>query len=485
MTDNLSLAKTIILASSDLRIFGALLFKFDIYNSPTVGIETACVYFDKNKNKFVMLLNDNFIKTLTANEIVYLIIHEILHVLNSHLSRGVNFKQELYNVATDHVINTALNSDIQNKTLRGAKTPDSAIIINSLKGKNLSSEEVYAYLLKNATITDITIPVMGGSPDPNNNGSSQQGQGEEGEEGDQDNSGQGNGKESESNNGNSNGSGSSGNQIGNISGKKIQVKLSDGQEFTFYEDFKVDGNSDGVSNGENTIKNEARRILNSPIFNTSSLGKGNTSSNTLELIKEAIHVEISWTEILEKALKNYITETGENKSWRRVNKRMLAVTGKISPHFEDIEVINSLVIFIDTSGSVSTRDLQKFVSIIKGSMHHFKKVYKFDHDTVLYADDMDVFDESTIESLNSDVKFVGRGGTSHKEVYDMLEIIYNGEHEEIQDPGLVLMLTDFESDVEYLHDSSKYNWIGEIPVIYIISGSNRSTPDHIDSITIK
>lgn len=473
--NKLNLAKSIILASRPLKLFGCLLYKFNIqikYGDFTAFVSTQ-IPITNNQNvkdfdrTLSMTFSEEFINSSTVTELVYIVLHEITHVISNHLSRGVNRKETLYGIATDHVINVALDKDVTSGYFKGVKSPDGRVIINILKDDNLSADEVYNYLLDHATTETESITIDLDSQSPSNDDSN-----------DNSNDDSDDKSDDESNDNCKNNSKCQQNTKSTIEIKKTRVKLDDGQEFIFYEDIKFDKDSEKF---EKDLQSDTRRLLNSPLFNDEEKSKGSGSSNTLELIKEAIQVEIPWDDLLENVIKNSITEISDNKSWKRINKRMYT-NGLLLPYNEYEETYDTLYIIVDTSGSVSTTELQKFVHIIKSAMYHFKTVIKFDHDTKIYDKHKKIYDQQNINELLTDLKveFTGRGGTSHKDVYEYLEHIYDNDN---ADPGLILFLTDFESDVEYIHDN--YKWHKDIPYKFIISNTHKiEVPEHIDNSPI-
>ena len=472
--DRFALAKSVILAASSLRLFSFMFFKLDVrlINSPHL---TAAAYRN-NKNKLSIAISRPFIESLnSANELVYVILHEITHILSNHLSRGVLLDGEMYNIAADHVINTNLNFDVNNQRLRGLSIPSGIVIITSLAGKNMSTEEVYEYLMQHATITKATYKLQLEDDSQKGEGESEDGESENKEDGE----GEGEPKDGEPKDGKGEGEPKDGKGL-SITGTKIHVKLDDGQEFTVYKDFFA--NAQDIEDLEKELQDDARRILNSPLFEAEKK-KGNKSSNTMELIQEAIKVVIPWDQLLENVIKTNITELSENKTWARVNKRMYAYN-MILPYNDMEETFDTLMVVVDTSGSISSYDLKKVVDIIKAAMYHFKRVIKVDHDVEVYVKDKIVYDNSTIDNLTKDIRveFTGRGGTSHKPVYDYLESVYEGDDPTEIIPGLILFITDFCSDIEHIHHS--YKWVKEIPYKYIISGPKQDVDPDIDKSPI-
>lgn len=466
-TDNIDIyekfntAKAVILAASELKLFGCLIYKFNIILQS--GKFTAMVTIPLNsvndgqsdirKSQLSMIVSTQFVNSKSITDLVYILIHEISHVLNNHLSRGISLDKEFYNLATDHVLNRAIDIDIDNRALKGVTKPSDRIIINVLKDKNLTAEEVYDYLLEHAKKSTQSFTIGG----------------EESSENDSNGSDNDDGSQCKSNNSESDSSGKVTFEV-----TKTEIELDDGQKFTFYSDFNADaGNASDTHQLEKELQADARRLLNSPLFNDDKR-KGSASGQLLELIKESIKVDIPWEDLLEHVIKTSITEISDNRSWKRVNKRMYTYD-MILPSNEMDETYDSLYIFVDTSGSVSSTELRKFVHIIRASMYHFKKVVKIDHDTILYTKYKKEYDASTINQLETDlsVEFTGRGGTSHREVYEFIEDLYVNHYDEF--PGLIILLTDFESDIESLHLSNKFTFVNDkdISLKYIISNSRK------------
>lgn len=466
-------AKAVILAASELKLFGCLIYKFNIVLQPgdftamvTIPLDTVSDgQSDLRKSQLSMIVSTEFVATKSITDLVYVLIHEITHVLNNHLSRGVSLDKEFYNLATDHVINTAIDNDIDNRALKGVTKPSDRIVINVLKGKNLTAEEVYEYLLAHATKSTQSFTIG----DDNNDESNSDGNNDDSNNSNNDKSLEPN---SEANSDSK--SKESNKDKVKFEVTKTEIKLDDGQKFTFYSDFNANnGNASDTHQLEKELQSDVRRLLNSPLFNDDKR-KGSKSGQLLELIKESIKVDIPWEDLLEHVIKTSITEISDNRSWKRVNKRMYNYN-MILPSNELDETYDSLYIFVDTSGSVSSVELRKFVHIIRASMYHFKKVVKLDHDTILYTKHKIEYDASTINKLESDlsVEFTGRGGTSHREVYEFIEDLYINHYDEF--PGLIILLTDFESDIDTLHKSGKFTFIKDkdISLKYIITSSRK------------
>lgn len=92
-----SAAKVKILLKKDMAFFSAILMQL-----PTVfttSIKTACT------NGRVIKYNPEFVETLTADETIFLTMHELKHVILKHMGRLNGRDPKLWNVACDYVIN--------------------------------------------------------------------------------------------------------------------------------------------------------------------------------------------------------------------------------------------------------------------------------------------------------------------------------------------------------------------------------------------
>ena len=218
------------------------------------------------------------------------------------------------------------------------------------------------------------------------------------------------------------------------------------------------------------IKSEARIALENIIPNQ----RGTVSGSVFELIKDMVKVEMPWDKLLDKAICSKIVPDDDSKTWSKILKRPMAL-GMLFAGNENQEIPAYLVIACDTSGSISTVDLEKFSSIILQSSKYFDMIRIIKHDVKITSD-------NTIESqslVNEDIifKFEGRGGTSHLYVFQKIEKLYEDENSEI---SLVILLTDFYSDVERIW--SKFEWVKEIPICVCLTEDNSNhVPEYVDA----
>jgi len=92
----------------------------------------------------VVYYNPEFINTLNKSEQIYVFAHEFLHIAFDHLTRAKGKDFELWNIATDAVINGLLEKD-------GFSKPSFSIIFQN-GACDKTAEQVYAELLKEQRI---------------------------------------------------------------------------------------------------------------------------------------------------------------------------------------------------------------------------------------------------------------------------------------------------------------------------------------------
>jgi len=429
-------ARMNILISNHLRLFGCLIYNFDIDIVDTKLILNDDISSNDKKaieqgltamvaiinNKPTIKIYTSFIKEKKVTELVFVIIHEIMHILDGHNIRRGERKPELYNLATDHIINSTLKNDIDKKLLQNVTVPEDVFIIEELKNKKMTVSEVYEWLLTRSTIQKIGIVTVG-----------EKGEGEE------------------------------------IEIDIMSVEI-DGKKYQFPTDIiSQSKNSSDVSKEieiNNVLLAEARAIMN----NDNIISKGNTSGSLYKLLNKMIEVKIPWTEILRKTISNKIIPSEDNRSWKKLQKRPQAL-GIMLPGFDEEEKPAILIVGEDQSGSIKNKEIKKFASIIYQSSKFFDQIRVIKHDVKVQSDE--IFEAT--HCTNDKILFgtFGRGGTSHKYIFDEIEKSF----EEGDELSLIILLTDFESDIERIWNN--YQWTKVIPVSICLT-SDHNIPRYID-----
>ncbi|MCK5020554.1 MAG: hypothetical protein KAS32_26280, partial [Candidatus Peribacteraceae bacterium] len=241
--------------------------------------------------------------------------------------------------------------------------------------------------------------------------------------------------------------------------KTITVESTDGKSYTGSNDTDIPpkANPQEVEKNSKNMESKGRTLWHSPIIN-----KGNMPGELVSYMDDIFEVEIPWHEILTNAIL-YHTQSDTESTWARRN---IYIRNVPLPYYGDGTDVKVLVAVIDSSGSVSDADLKIFAGVILSSLKHFKSLCILVHDTHLHQEFWFENEPSQMDIINAIKQIEGRGGTSHKDVFDRMSFIVDEE-----DISVAVFLTDFESDVEQIYRD--YHWLREIPNIWVL---NRDHP---------
>lgn len=204
--------------------------------------------------------------------------------------------------------------------------------------------------------------------------------------------------------------------------------------------------------------------------------RGLVPGNAEEILDTIFGIKLPWDRLLEDALANLQVES-EEKSWRFPNIYKLPI-GYFPSRVKDEEGLQ-IALFIDTSGSMSTKDLKIALGIILSMKDYLnlQRLIVVQHDyrltdvKVIDREDLDILSE---DEIVKEIKIKGRGGTSHIEPWkDFKSYIERNEDiiESIYDIGMFIFFSDFYSDFEGLfeYELSKEGF----PYLCIVSPQGR------------
>jgi predicted metal-dependent peptidase len=267
----------------------------------------------------------DFINKLDDDELVFLFGHEVGHCVFDHIGRRGDRDPQIWNMAGDYLVNDML---IQNNV---GKKITSVPLLWDPKYRDMTAEEVYDELIKNAVKVQVTLDMhMDGS-------------GKEGEE-----------------------DGESGG------------KASDGKS-----------KSSGIKIDEETAKKIRDELKEAVLQSAQAAGAGNTPAGIRRLIQAFTAPKMRWQDLLriqlESSLKNnYSFMRPSRKAWH---------TGAVLPGMLPAEQLD-VVVAIDMSGSISNEMALDFLSEVKGMMELYNSytihVYCFDteiYNPVTFSDD--------------------------------------------------------------------------------------------------
>ncbi len=408
------------LFTKELIFFGMMLHKFDWMVYEFHPSAEGFVRFNEKDLSSIesgkIHLNEFYLSKTDYSfvHLVYLLCHELMHILNRHGLRKDNRIHEIWCVAADHVIETYLRKNLSH-LIKPYQNRYNIVEKLEYALPNCSVEKAYDWLMKNEKFIHIEM-IIGSGSDPNT----------------------------------------------------IIVKDQyDNILFEMTDDLGQSEKEDMTESPEATYQLEQLVSEARAVFETIK-SKGDLPGYLTTYLEELLKVEIPWERLVEKSIKTNVIMKPDDRSWRQLNKIYIP-HGLILPGYsftEDVEGVGTLVIFTDTSGSITDRNLKQFSSVTENSMRHFKEIHLITHDSVIHQ--QKVF---TLENIHTFYDFLkkegykGRGGTSHKGVFDLVEKEYWDKNKD--DLSMVISLTDMHSDIEYNY--TKYNWIkNNIPLTFII-----------------
>jgi len=430
--EKLNLSQLRILNTNALRLFGCLLYNFNTFYLVTEDLIPDDCPEDIAKaikaratalatiidGKPTIAFYNSFIDECDVEELTFVNLHEILHILNKDYMAGDTYPdKELHNLAADHIHNCALKHDIDKGIIRKVKCPESAFIITELVDKKdyTTIAEVYNWLVDNA-VKHGGIQTLG-------------------------------------------------------NGLTVYKLTINGKERIVVQDIGRNGVEAVDGEIAEALQAEARTILET----ASELFKGDMAGSAVnKLIEKIIAVEIPWTSLLDKSISQKLIPDDCNRSWKGLQKRPFAL-GLMYPTDDVMEKPSKLILLEDQSGSITQSDIRKFASILLQSIRYFDEVWIMRHDVRIHHNKVYQSNQTTEEDLSFEAG--GRGGTSHKYVFQEIQEAF----EDGDDLSLVIMLTDFYSDIEGLW--KKFEWCKHIPVT-IVCNSTKEIPPYIDRAPI-
>ena len=297
--------------------------------------------------------NTEFIHQMPLKQVEFLFGHEVMHAVYGHIWRRGYRDPVIWNIAGDYCINWDL---VENHC--GEKIPSA---LYDAKYKDMSADEVYDDLVKNATKKDIdklAKQLLDEHLSSDDEGESGDG---EGEGGDRSHSG----------------------------GARPHVDGADGKK----------------------IQDEIREAV---LASATAVGAGNLPSSIARLIKELTQPVMNWREMLQQQIESTIKS---NFSWTRPSRRSWHMDAIMPGMINGSQI--DVVVAIDTSGSISDTDLRDFLSEVKGIMETYLeyKIHVISWNTAVHNPEIFTSDNLTdIEAYNPGPS----GGTEPHCIWDWL-----------------------------------------------------------------
>ncbi len=394
LVQNIIASKMQVLDNS--TFFGLLLqhLKFAIDTAcPTACTDGERVYF-----------GPNFCDGLSVDELTVVLLHELMHVVLGHCFRGRGYNHALYNIAADIVVNSTIQQTLGlDITVRGEELMH--VAPDGKEGYLYTAEDVYEMLLN-------TLP-------KSNNKRARSG-----------NRTQGDGEGADADMAQGNGEGADADMAQGDRQNGDEAKDKDGRHDgnataadAFADDFEDDYDTSAYDHGRlddhtkwgettSATKAEWQGHVVDACRTTLEQGKaaGRGAQMAERLYKELTQPTINWRLLLNNFVQTEVADYSFMPPDKRYDDFFL-------PDFNDpVDTVKDLWIVVDTSGSVSNKDIARAYSEIRGGIEQFggklkAKVSFFD------AKVSDPVEVESVEELLA-MRPIGGGGTSFYAVFD-------------------------------------------------------------------
>lgn len=322
----------------------------------------------------VLSYDPNFVDQQSIPALKGIIAHEVMHIAMMHHTRERGKDHEVWNVSCDYAINSELiksGFELPKDALYNTDFSDQAAetIYNTIYGKKQDDEQ-------------------GDQGEQGQGNQDGQGQGEQGQgNNDQDNNGQGQGKSDQG--------------------------------------LKPPNWGEVIQNNDPNAEVESQIMIQQAAMAGKAAGK--LPAGLARLIQEILTPKVDWRTIL----RDFVERSAKNDySYAKINTRYIH-TGFYLPTLISDD-LPEMVIAVDTSGSISQRDLDQIVPELQSILDTFNTSIN-----VLYCDyDLDPASSQHFDSGDViELKPVGGGGTSFIPVFEHIE-------KENIDPACLIYITD-------------------------------------------
>lgn len=388
----------------DQRFYGHLALKLNLVEN----LNTRRMSTDGISLNF----NPNFVENISMDNCKTIICEEVMHCSFQHHTRRGNRLHEDWNRACDYVINIILKDS-------GFKLEKDSLYDPSFKDKSV--DEVY-HILQGRKPKQ-----QQGGGSGNSQGQNQQQESPNNSQGDQQNQqqGQGKGKADKPSTGQSSDPGGCG-EVQDFPGETGEATESELQQQA--QEWKI---------ATAAAASQAASC-------------GQLPGSLKEVIEDMLATKVPWREVLQR----FVEQVSRNDyTYTRTNPRY-ATFGIVMPSLYNKE-LPPIDVWIDTSGSISNKDLQQFVSEINDIRGHYRTTIR------IIQCDTDVRFTSVIEPDDEFIKLElhGRGGTAFSPA-----IAWSMKQEEL--PCCGIYLTDM--------DCSNFGKEPDFPVLWVQTEGRRA-----------
>ena len=383
-----------------------------------------------------LLFDPEFAEQLSEEEMVFVMLHEVLHCSLSHCTRGRGYHQEIYNIAADIVVNSDILYDMGIPEFSVGGLPVMHRTPDGREGRDFSVEEIYDMIMQTSSI--VSQCGFPGTPD------------------------------------------------------SVRIPSGDGPDEPKGPDYDSDFTESGdPADDELTDRGPAEGSFDSHEIWSSVEENSSLADRWKKIIKEG--VKKYSREQIPVSAREYVMalEWEEKADWRALLQDFIQIyhdrydysfspadrrytwSDFVMPAFaeQEEERIDNLWFCVDTSGSISQQELSEAMSEIRQALLLFEhlsgKISFFD---TRITDPVPFEDEEDIMNLPAS----GGGGTDFSLIFQ-----YLAEFPEDNMPTAIIILTDGECD--YPEKSAAM----DIPVLWIIYDNPKDPPwgrvAHIES----
>ena len=310
-----------------------------------------------------IMFSPDFLDTLSDRELDFVLMHEIVHIALRHCDRSGGFDNETFNTACDIVVNSniLLSENMDTSAITLSEYGESIHLApDGSEGYNYTVEQLYSLLPVPASADE--------SDEQSHNSGIGDGDSDDGSDGNSDDDGNGDSKDDDDN-GNSN----------SDNGGKTKSKKGKGGRKSGKSDDRADksGNWDDHSHwNEHETDDEllkdlwVKRIKDAGeaiSVRDSTTGRGTVPMFAKRILKELQQPQIDWRTILDEFVEEEIIDYSFTPPDRRFSDSPFFL-----PDFnEKDDKVEKVLFMIDTSGSMSDKEITAAYSEIKGAIDQF------------------------------------------------------------------------------------------------------------------
>ena len=417
-----------------LRFFGSMLLHGETTCTdavPTAATDGVNTYY-----------NPEFVQTLDDKELMFVVIHECMHKVYKHLVIWKKLREKdalLTNMANDYVINPMIR-DLDPEELflcapryrDGPKKGEMMCLIDD-KFEGMDTKQIFDILEKENEETEPEGPI----DEEDGEGEDGEGEGGEGEDGE-----------------------------GNSYSPKIMKRAEDQHDDHNYDEGRT---TEELETANNELERAIRQAAEMAGTGTDGIAR---------TVMKLLTVQTPWQDILAEFVKQQVKGGGQS-TWRKYNRRLIG-SDIYMPSMLN-ERAGSMVVAIDTSGSIPIELFTKFLAELKVIVMDVvpEKLHLMYWGSTVCAEE--TYDEMAYATLEDYTKPMGGGGTEPACVQKWVsDGIKTGAYQNLD---AVIIFTD-----GYFYGDREGDWekLG-IPVLWAVTepGNGVFTPTFGSLIKVK